>query len=89
MASNKNSSKMAIADCNKCGIKHARPVGVRCRRNLNVSAPPAEGYSTLAEEVNSGIPGIVQPSTSAAPSGTSTSLLSLLPWRDKFNQNCT
>ena len=28
-----------MADCTKCRIRHARPVGVRCRRNLNVSAP--------------------------------------------------
>ena len=28
-----------VAQCSKCGLKHQRPVGVRCRRNLNLSAP--------------------------------------------------
>ena len=28
-----------VAHCSKCGVKHQRPVGVRCRRNLNLSAP--------------------------------------------------
>ena len=69
----KNSTKMAMADCSKCGIKHARPVGVRCHRNFDISAPPAEGYSTLAEEVNPSMPSIVQPSTSAGSSDTNMS----------------
>ena len=25
--------------CSKCGLKHPRPVGNRCKRTLNVSAP--------------------------------------------------
>ena len=28
-----------IAHCTRCGLKHARPVGARCKTNLNVSAP--------------------------------------------------
>ena len=32
----------AVAECSKSGIRHTRPVGVRCRRDLNVSAPVAE-----------------------------------------------
>ena len=28
-----------VAHCAKCAVKHARPVGARCRKNLNVSAP--------------------------------------------------
>ena len=29
----------SIAHCTRCGTKHARPVGARCKTNLNVSAP--------------------------------------------------
>ena len=28
-----------MAHCSKCSVKHQRPVGVRCRRNLNLSVP--------------------------------------------------
>ena len=31
----------------KCGIKHSRPVGVRCKRLLNVSAPVTESHSSM------------------------------------------
>ena len=36
-----------IANCAKCGIKHTRPVGVRCKRLLNVSAPVTESHSSM------------------------------------------
>ena len=35
----KVSHNMAVADCKKCGHKHHRLDGVRCRRQLNISAP--------------------------------------------------
>ena len=73
MSNNKNNTKLAMADCSKCGIKHEWPVGIRCHRNLNVSAPPADGYSRQDEEVNPSMPSIAQPSTSAGTSDTSMS----------------
>ena len=36
-----------IANCAKCGIKHTRPVGVRCKRLLNVSAPVTESHLSM------------------------------------------
>ena len=30
---------LPVANCTKCGCKHSRPVGVRCKRQLNASAP--------------------------------------------------
>ena len=53
------STQSAMADCTKCRIRHARPVGVRCRRNLNISAPVAEAdHSRVQVQFNT------QPSTS-------------------------
>ena len=55
----KSSNTGTVAQCNKCGLKHQRPVGVRCRRNLNVSAPllmevhdeqPEQQSSIVAEQ---------------------------------------
>ena len=37
----------STANCTKCGIKHSRPVGVRCKRLLNVSAPVTESHSSM------------------------------------------
>ena len=37
----------STANCAKCGIKHSRPVGVRCKRFLNVSAPVTESHSSM------------------------------------------
>ena len=37
-----------LVNCTKCGTKHSRPVGVRCKRQLNISAPashPASAHS--------------------------------------------
>ena len=36
-----------IANCAKCRIKHTRPVGVRCKRLLNVSAPVTESHLSM------------------------------------------
>ena len=36
-----------IANCAKCGIKHTRSVGVRCKRLLNVRAPVTESHSSM------------------------------------------
>ena len=35
----KQTQGVNIAHCSRCGLKHARPVGARCKTNLNVSAP--------------------------------------------------
>ena len=35
----KQTQGVNIAHCTRCGLKHARPVGARCKTNLNVSAP--------------------------------------------------
>ena len=37
----------STANCTKCGIKHSIPVGVRCKRLLNVSAPVTESHSSM------------------------------------------
>ena len=63
MSNNKISTKIAMADCSKCGIKYARPVGIRCHRNLNVGVPPADSYSRLDEEANTSMPSNTQPPT--------------------------
>ena len=39
---------LTLANCTKCGVKHSRPVGIRCKRQLNISAPlshPAPAHS--------------------------------------------
>ena len=41
------SENAAQANCTKCGIKHSRPVGVRCKRLLNTSAPVMDSNSEL------------------------------------------
>ena len=35
----KMEAKGLVSRYSKCGIKHVRPVGVRCKRALNISAP--------------------------------------------------
>ena len=49
-----NQAQMPKANCTKCGIKHSRPVGNRCRRQLNVSAPV--GGSNPAVDIQHGVP---------------------------------
>ena len=41
------SQNAAQANCTKCGIKHNRPLGVRCKRLLNTSAPVMDSNSEL------------------------------------------
>ena len=41
------SQSAAQAHCAKCGTKHSRPVGVRCKRLLNISAPVLDSNSEL------------------------------------------
>ena len=64
------SIQTAMADCTKCRIRHARPVGVRCRRNLNISAPVAEAdHSRVQVQFNA------QPSTSQPETLPATEML--------------
>ena len=61
------SSSQSVANCTKCGIRHPRPVGVRCRRNLNSSAPVADpGNDSLHVEFQT-LPGPSQAGTSTPP----------------------
>ena len=39
------------ATCSKCGFKHTRPVGVRCKRAFNSSAPTLRDTNNSDEEV--------------------------------------
>ena len=38
------------AACSKCGFKHNRPVGIRCKRALNSSAPTLRDANNSDEE---------------------------------------
>ena len=63
-----------MADCTKCRIRHARPVGVRCRRNLNVSAPvPDSDQSSVHIDFQSQ-PGTSQPGNNSPVRCQSASL---------------
>ena len=63
-----------MADCTKCRIRHARPVGVRCRRNLNVSAPvPDSDQSSVHIDFQSQ-PGTSQSGNNSSVRGQSASL---------------
>ena len=45
------SSTKSVVNCIECGIRHLRPVRVRCRRNLNSSAPVVDSdHSSLHVE---------------------------------------
>ena len=59
-----------VAHCSKCEFKHQRPVGVRCRRNLNLSAPviadshddqPEQHSSRLTRQRNESTAGSTAP----------------------------
>ena len=41
--------RLTLANCTKCGTKHSRPVGVRCKRQLNVSAPVSHPASSQSD----------------------------------------
>ena len=41
--------RSTLANCTKCGTKHSRPVGVRCKRQLNVSAPVSHPASSQSD----------------------------------------
>ena len=43
--------------CSKCGVKHSRPVGVRCKRTLNISAPTIRETHSSDYEVHSSVVG--------------------------------
>ena len=61
------SSTQSVANCTKCGIRHPRPVGVRCRRNLNSSAPVVDSvHSSLHVEFQN-LPGPSHAGTSIPP----------------------
>ena len=61
------SSSQSVANCTKCGIRHPRPVGVRCHSNLNSSPPVADpDYSHLHVEFQN-LPGPSQARTSTPP----------------------
>ena len=40
------------ASCSKCGISHVRPVGVRCKRVLNIIALPIRDNHSSDEELH-------------------------------------
>ena len=44
------SKGISTASCSKCGVKHTRPVGVRCKRLLNISAPAMRDSSDTGDE---------------------------------------
>ena len=49
-------SASSKASCTRCGIKHPRPVGIRCKRTLNSSAPTMPSNQSVEEEdINSSI----------------------------------
>ena len=39
-----------VASCSRCGTKHPRPVGTRCKRTLNVSAPNIREHQSSDED---------------------------------------
>ena len=45
-----------MAHCTKCGINHARPVGARFKRNLNVSAPVFTETQEVVEQLHDQAP---------------------------------
>ena len=65
----KSGQAPAMAECTKCRIRHTRPVGVRCRRNLNSSAPVVESVHDSVHMDLQSQPGSSQGhrSTSVAP----------------------
>ena len=56
-----------MASCSKCGIRHPRPVGVRCLRNLNSSAPVADPDNSSLNVEFQNLPGPSQADTSTPP----------------------
>ena len=44
------SQSTAQGHCAKCGTKHSRPVGIRCKRLLNISAPVLDSNSELGSD---------------------------------------
>ena len=46
-------SSQTIAYCSKCGIKHTRPVGVRCQKDLNSSAPAPDLHMSASSDMGS------------------------------------
>ena len=61
------SSSQSVANCTKCGIRHPRPVGVRCRRNLNSSTPVADPDNSSLHVEFQNLPGPSQAETSTPP----------------------
>ena len=61
------SSSQSVANCTKCGIRHPRPVGVRCRRNLNSSAPVVDPDNSSLHVEFHNLPGPSQAGTSTPP----------------------
>ena len=62
-----------MASCSSCGIKHARPVGIRCRRLLNVSARAFREEESLGEDSN---PNGTQTEAGGVSKGTGSGLTS-------------
>ena len=45
---------LSTATCSKCGIRHVRPVAVRCKRTLNSSALSIRNNHSSDEESQAG-----------------------------------
>ena len=43
------------AHCSKCGYKHSRPVGVRCQKDLNSSAPAPDLHGSTSSDMGSNL----------------------------------
>ena len=67
------SQNAAQANCTKCGIKHSRPVGVRCKRLLNISAPVMDSNSELdSDSFIAPNQAAAQPASGSSSSGSSS-----------------
>ena len=70
-----------MAGCSRCGIKHTRPVGNRCKRLLNISAPVVSerqqddqaDISQQADQQATGSQHVLGESASSAGTGSKTS----------------
>ena len=56
-------ASQTTAHCSKCGYKHNRPVGVRCQKDLNSSAPAPYLHTSTSSRVGSN----PQPSVDTGP----------------------
>ena len=64
---------LPVGNCTKCGFTHSKPVGVRCKRQLNISVPAIQSGSNQSGDIQDVTPPLEMPNLPAVDTAHSIS----------------